>query len=578
MTRSADRPSPTDVPEPPGAAGHAPRDRLLRGGLIAVCLLLAAAAAAGFVGWRSARDGALEILRTAGLDVRAPRTFAEISRERTPHHARLDTARALVRDVLELDAEADGATREERIARLAVARDLARRALREQPNSWRATMLIGASVYLERSLRADPRLFTAHADWEVPLRKAVADAGGRTEPQRFLIAAYLECWPALSEEKKGFARALMKEIFRRSPEVFARLVAAWIEAAPGPDEAFELIPDRPEAWRQLGGIYAARRDWSSFCRVHARRLDALERRHLAELEEVEKRLRLGDLENSRSLCLHVITSAPPSLRFAPLATRALELYPPGLHALRSTEPLAEWRRFVLELDALGIEPLSPRAMSRLSDAIGEIRTPEAAHAALYAGDSYRLGQAERLGGTKSTAAWAPFLIARARRQLAGGPGEAARTLSQVGRAARSGIFYWRARYDVGRALGDQRTSAEAAAELERLRARQWSALEWRLRGPRAFLELLPAAAASGLTLELKPRAPTGAAVEVLWDGAVVAMLPVRRGQKIDLSVTVEPRPHLLEVRSLARQGVVPVLVRLADGSGGPATGTPPSAP
>ena len=39
MTRSADRPSPTDVPEPPRAAGRAPRGRLLRGGLIAVCLL-----------------------------------------------------------------------------------------------------------------------------------------------------------------------------------------------------------------------------------------------------------------------------------------------------------------------------------------------------------------------------------------------------------------------------------------------------------------------------------------------------------------------------------------------------------
>ena len=59
---------------------------------------------------------------------------------------------------------------------------------------------------------------------------------------------------------------------------------------------------------------------------------------------------------------------------------------------------------------------------------------------------------------------------------------------------------------------------------------------------------------------------------------VVAMLPVRRGQKIDLSVAVEPRPHLLEVRSLASEGVVPVLVRLADGSGGPATDTPPAAP
>lgn len=548
---------PAGTPENLSAAPGAPA----RLGAIVLCLLLAGSAAAHFVGWRQARGGLLETLASAGLDGRDRQAFLRVSRERTPDHARLAAARALVDDVLNLTPEDAGAIAQQRIARLAVARDLARQALRAQPG-WEASMLLGATVYLERSLTADPRLFTSHADWEVPMRRAVEETAGRLEPRRLLAAAYLECWPALSEDKKAYARALMQELFRRSPRAFTRLAPAWIEAAPSRAAAFELVPDQPQAWEQLAQIYAGRRDWESFREAHARRLDALERRLGEDLDEVEKRLRLGDLENSRTLCHQVIAGAPASRRFVPLAVRALELYPPGLQSARWLGPFREWRRFALSLDALGLEPLTPRALNRLNDAIGDLRSPEAAHAALIAGDRYRVRQAEQLSGSRSGEEWAPFLIARARRQLDQDLEEAARTLSQVGPAARSGVFYWRLQRDLARARGDRARLAAAEEELRALCAREWSALKWRLRGSRASLELLPASAAAGLVLELLPDAPTGAVVEVLWDGEVVVVQPARRGREILLSVAVEPRPHLLEVRTLAGGAVSPVGVRL----------------
>ncbi len=545
------------------AAERGPRRRVLRPALILLCLLLAGSAGSRYFDWRGVRDELVATLSSAGLDARDPETWIEVARERTSHHARLATARALVTDVLNLTPEERrSAAGKERIARLAIARDLAQRALREQPSSWQAPMLVGASIYLERALTGDHRLFTAHQDWEVPLRRAVREAGGKIEPRRLLIAAYLECWPALSAEKKVYARGLMKEVFRQSPSAFAWLAPAWLEAAPDREAAFELIPDRAEAWKRIGQVYVDRRDWDSFSRSYARRLNALERQLQEDLHEVEERLRLGDLEHSRSLCLQVVTSAPPSLRFVPLVVRALEFYPPGLLSIRSPERLHDWRRFALGLDALGLQPLTPRALSRLNDAIGELKTPGAARAALIAGDEYRLDQAEKLSGVKSAPVWAPFLIARARRQLDRNPEKAARSLSQIGPLSRSSISYWQVRQELARARGDHGAIATAAAELERLRANEWSVLRWRLGRSLDSLELLPAAPASGLVLELSPAAPTGAAVEVLWDGEVVAVQPVRRDQAIELSFAVEPRLHLLQVRTLAGGTVNPVRVWL----------------
>jgi hypothetical protein len=559
-------PSTETVPE--SADGLAPR--LLRAGAVALCLLLALAAVVHYLGWRGNRDRLLGVLAEAGIDERNPEAIVRVSRERTPHHARLTAARALVYDVLSFEAGAPPTDLGARVARLEEARELARRALRDQPNSWQASMLLGAATYLEWSLTADPRLFTEYSRWEEPLRTAVAATEGKVEPRRFLAAAYLESWVALGEEKKAYAEGVLAEVFRDDAVGFARLMPVWLEVAGSRRRAFELVPDQPWAWRRLELFYARRRDWRAYAEVRGRHLDALEGHAARELDEAAERKRLGDLAGSRAICLEVVASAPPSRRFAPTVARAFEIYPPGIHALRSTAPFEEWLRLALRLHPLGVELFPVKTLERLVDVIRRLDPPEGAYAALIADDVYRMQLYEKQADTLVSAEWAPYLIAKAgwllERDPVGNLEEADRALDRVALTARGGLAYLGARREVARAGGDQGALAAVEAELEARRAEltrhRWTALDWRLQGERAFLDLLPETAGPGLLLELRPKERTGAAVEILWDGTLAAVAAVPNGGTLTLDLAVDPGRHLLEVRGLERQEVLPGSVRL----------------
>lgn len=206
-------------------------------------------------------------------------------------------------------------------------------------------------------------------------------------------------------------------------------------------------------------------------------------------------------------------------------------------------------------------PLPPRAINRLTNAIGELDPPEAAHTALLGDDSYRMLQAERRIDRKPGKAWAPYSLSKARRLIDSDPEQAWSVLEQVAPGEHKSP-YWLTRREIARALGDREALAAAAQEVRRFSALEWSVLSWRLRGSDATLVLLPERTASGLILEIRSSSATGAAAEILWDGQVVAVQPVRRGQPIELAFAVEPQPHLLEIRTLAGKGLTPALVRL----------------
>ena len=91
-------------------------------------------------------------------------------------------------------------------------------------------------------------------------------------------------------------------------------------------------------------------------------------------------------------------------------------------------------------------------------------------------------------------------------------------------------------------------------------------MDWRLRGQRLTLEIYPEIPTSGLsrlTIEIRAAPADGAVVEVFWDGSSVDLRPIRARQTIELTLDVEVRPHLLELRSLAGGEVYPGRVTLS---------------
>ncbi len=552
---------------------------IVRRTLIGLCLLVAILAFASFRQWQKSRAELVAILEEAGIDEAVDR----VRYERTPHHARILVARALVYDVLDAagafpqDLDSTGRTAEDRLVagsaewqaavdRLPTAAELARQVLASQPNSWQAMTFQGAAVYLERSIRRDRRLFVAAADWEAPLRAALAEAPGAREPRRFLTAAYLELWQALAPAKREMARELVKETFTDDAEAFQSLVPAWLETAGERQEAFSVIPDTASSWRFLEQIYAGHRDWEAFSEVHERRLRALRRDLKVSLAEAEKRLRLGELYHSRSLLLQVVARSPRDARFAPLVARAFERYPPGLHGLATTDLLEGWLRWALKLHAVDRNPLPPLVVSRLAGAAGELEPSEAALAALVGGELHHAERLERMTDSLGVEAWGPYVVAKLRHLVETGRlTEAATLLGVADSATEQTLGYARARLELARARGALVEVAEAERQLDEHRRREWPAAAWRSEGESAFLELLPSGDASGLAVNLERVRPNGTVVAFYWDGERVALCAVLVDGEVELNLPVHDSPHLLEVRMLAGERLHPGTVRLLDG-------------
>lgn len=539
------------------------RERVVRWAILGLCLALSFQALGTVATWRSNRDELTRLLAESPRDDR-DEVIRRVAYERSPHHAQLIAARSLVYDVLTLEGGDAARAASPAAERLGRARELALAVLREQPNSWQASMFVGAATYLEWSLAADRRLYTEAARWEEPLLRAVREARGKPEPRRFLATAYLETWAALSPEKKSQAHELLKKTFSEDPEAFDRLAPAWIEVAG--DRAIEVMPDRPEAWAVLRRTYADAVDWRAFAEAHGHYLDSLERKLQADLDEAEERVRLGELRRSRTICLGVVAAAPRSARFAGQVTRALEIYPPGLHGLRLSHELREWLDWILEMSSVGVETFPARALGRLTDAIGDLEPPVAAHAALIAGDIYRMERYERLEDSKRGRVWAPFLVAKADWLIERGELAAAgRTLDQVFKPARLRADYWLVRERLARADADLVMLGEARERLAELRRRRWMLEDWQALGHHAKLVLYPdleAGAEPGLLVEIVQAPQRGAVVEVFLDGEPVAVRPVAVGRSLALELPLEPKLHLLELRFLAGGQIYPGEVRL----------------
>ncbi len=555
---------PSGEPVPSGRRRYLPA----RATLLALCLLLSFEALAGYSRWRVNRDRLSAMLgEPVGEEVEnatanAGDALRRVSFERTPHHAKLAVARVLVYEILAGGAPAPGSSPASG-ARLEYARELAREVLHQQPNSWQASMFLGAATYLDWSMRSDRRLYTAAEQWQQPLLEAMAKAPGQPEPRRFLAAAYLETWTALSAARKVFARELVKTIFRQDPDSFDHLGPIWLEVAGDRADALEVIPNLPRPWLALERDFAEKHDWHSFCLAHSRYLDALRRQLSRRLDEAQRRRRLGDLSHSRQMCLEVVVSCPRDGRFAGLVSRALEIYPPGLHGRRSKDALDQWLRWALELNAIGIEPLSPWVIGRLTDAIGVLDPPTGALAALIADDAYHVGRYERLADSKRGKQWAPFLIAKSQWLIdREDPDAASEALGEVHRWSRSSASYLLARRRLARATGALSDVATADEQLARLRSRRWRTADWRWRGRRAILELLAEVPASGLSITVNKAPEGGAVAEFLWDGSGIALRPVTGHRTIELAIEIEPGPHLLELESLAGGEVYPGTVAL----------------
>jgi len=538
---------------------------VLRASLAGVAIALALVAISEYRDLRASRTAAFAWLEEAGVTLDAP----ALGREPDPEGVRLRAARAV------LAAELDPARRQgippgqaarETAERMAVTARTAREVLARRPASWEAALVAGGATYLGWSQARDPRLFTAYRQWEAPLETALRLAPAKREPARFLAAAYLEIWPALSPRKRGIARGLLAEVFRE-PEYLGRLLDPWLDTAADRREAFAVLPDDPAAWERVEKAYARRGDLPGFAAARQRREASLFATLRRDLLTADRLRDAGQLEPARSLYLAVAGRARPEARYLGLLTQALERCPPGPVDGATAERLAPHLDRALDRCLFASCDLRPATLKRLAHFVRDPAPSQAALASLFADDLARASLYERRTQGLGTEPWAPYLITKARALAARGQVDDAReALALVHLAWQARPLYWQARAEVARAAGDPGGTAEATARLAGLARRTWSATDWTWNRDIARLEMMTAAPAAGFAVTLDQLPANGSLVELRLDGAAVGDFPVRplagAAPALRVAAPLGRGLHVLVLESLDGAQVLPGTVEL----------------
>ena len=321
---------------------------------------LAAASVAQLASYRTGRRSLEEMARESGVLAQDPGLLEALSREPDPWRARLRLARTLLASATAEPQPEPAVLRR----RLETARGLASAVSRARPASWEAAMTRGASTYLEWSRFRDRRLLSRPEEWEGPLLRALELAPGRPEPARFLAAAYLELWPALSRGKQESARRLLAEALS-DRDTFGVLIGPWLRTAGSFQEAFSAMPAVPWAWERLQQIAAEEGDWAGYSAARQRWYAALEAQMRRDLAEAEARLRGGDTDRAQLLFLSLL-QAPPRRRFLPQVESALAQAPPGPASPSLAPAFRAWHDWSLDLCRRRSCPMPRPVLSRLA--------------------------------------------------------------------------------------------------------------------------------------------------------------------------------------------------------------------
>ncbi len=366
---------------------------------LALAVAVGAFSVADYLGWRAAQRRLAQLAAEADPDRRLPHLAAGLARETVPARATARLAWRLLRAgfdrqwLSELPAAERTAESRRDLDRLRLARQLAEESLRRQPASWRAAAVIGASRYLEASRLG--RRDQPNALWREPLAAAVQLAPGRFEPPALLASFYLSSWSSLSADERQDLPSVLALAFA-DPGNLTRLLPAWVRLAPSLGTLLEPIPDRPDAWLQLGREFLRLGDLERFGISHRLRIESLAADLADRVTRGSARLRGGHPRAGLAL-LRSVLSAPPDALYADSFSAALAALPASATAGKTRAELARWLEWARDLCAVGRCPLDEATMARLLAATGEPEGPPPVELELPARGSWSGDEWQRRG-------------------------------------------------------------------------------------------------------------------------------------------------------------------------------------
>ncbi len=499
----------------------------------------------------------------SGIAARNPEGWQAARRAKDPMRARVDLARALLADGLDLDRLAalppDEALGEARRlqSRLETARLLAEGVLARNPTSWEAATILGGVALLERLAQGgDPTRDTEA--WETPLLQARTLAPHQIEPRRLEAVALLTRWHALSDAERETATTLFEQVLQ--DPISLRLVLPGWMALTDRETLFRSLPDTTLAWSTVADELGRQGRWTAYCDARSE-LDLRLRSELEELlTEARARRAGGDAVKARRQMLQVLQRSRPSREHLDLFETALLALPPGPVGPTSVPALENWAEWGLGLSLYDHPTLTPAAYRRLAGYGRHLPPVLAAWAALEAGDLAQAETIERRTDESWSEAWAPYMVAKARHLAERGEGpRAADTLDEVHRLFRSSEAFLRVAEQLGVPIDDAVDRAPANGP--------WPRSNWSWRGHLMFLhpkfEPTDSSPVARLRVDFDQVSPPGTPIEIQWDGRSLGCWSVEPDSELELSVDPAPGVHRLTLEPLRGATVQPGRVRLA---------------
>jgi hypothetical protein len=465
---------------------------------------------------RAQNRGLTEILEAADFEAAAPGVLADLARQTDVDRARLVAARGLLG--IETDPatflELSPAARRERalagVEHLRTTRLLAEEVMRTRPAAWEVHLIRGASAFLEQARTRSPRRVSSETLWEASLTLAHRLAPSRSEPPRFLGAAYLSDWSRLDETRRGRALAILEQAFE-DPETFEILLDQWLRVAPSLTSALAILPDRSRVWERVRRHHADRRDWERYCLARRRGDEALLRELQDAIAEIPVRLKRGDVAGSRSALLGVLQRAPVRRPFDTILIDFLRLFPPGPASKQGAESLRRWLAWEVDLCLQGACEADRVLLDRLAGLAELEQSSRIAEAAVIAGDLPRAEIYERRSFRTGSREWTTYLLLKSRLLAERGRRtEAWETLSKINPTDRTAP-----EYAAAAAAVDGAALAEIPAFFT---SRDVPVSEWSRTG-RISEILVPGLHRDGsLEIDLALTSPKEGPIEIVWNG------------------------------------------------------------
>ncbi|MFN7974915.1 MAG: hypothetical protein U0166_21615 [Acidobacteriota bacterium] len=501
------------------------------------------------------------LLHDSRVPARHPEWVERFDREPDADHARINAARVLLRDAFDVrwmaELPPDEASREgeRHRARLDLARSLAADAGRRRPAAWQCPMIAGGATFVERYTTRDPRLYAGLSDWEGPLLTAERLSPGQSEPSRYLAAAYLSTWFALSVQQRRDAAELIRSLFASDLTEIDPLIDTWVAVAASFEDVVATMPAHPDAWRRLERTLARRGDVAHVAWTRDRWRQALDQQLAGLLASAMAHRGAGDTAGSRSLLMEAISMAPADGRYADVLVRALGACPPGPASAPAAHSLALWRAWALDFLPLNACPIDGATLDRIDGLVNDGDLPAGALVALEAGDGARAAMLARRAENLYGEAWARYNVVEANRRMdAKDWAAAASALSRVDPS-------WRNRLALGLAQARLARGEGRSPDVDEAPRESFGGDEFSISKTAARMEI-PSGNADGFAVTFGAVARNEALVDIALDGRVLATRVAHPGESLRFDVPMGPAPHVVDVRFTDGAMALPDLLSL----------------